>query len=495
MSTPLDLRLAIASRRYEDGPRLAVRDPWTGEELAEVVMADAARAEEATSACVRAFETMRTLRSFERRDLLRRVSSGIHDRGEELAQLITREAGKPIAQARAEVTRAVSTFEIASEEASRPGGEVMALDLTPAAAPYVGEWVRTPAGPVLGIAPFNFPLNLVAHKVAPALACGCPILLKPPPQAPLTSLVLADIVRDAGAPEDALQVVPCANEVAEGLVRDERFATLSFTGSAKVGWSLKAIAGKKRVLLELGGNAATVVHEDADRAWALERIVAGAFAYAGQVCIKVQRLYVHRPIAAAFVAELAARTRALAPSNPRDEACLLGPMIDEANAKRVASWVDEARAAGARVLAGGTRDGSRYAPTLLAFDGDGRGTKVVDEEIFGPVLTVHVYDGWDDALRMADASRYGLQAGIFTDSHARIREAFARLHVGGLIVNDTPTFRVDAMPYGGVRDSGFGREGVRFAIEEMTERKLLVFREELRRAPAPPPAGPAPKAS
>ncbi len=340
----------------------------------------------------------------------------------------------------------------------------------------MGAWVRTPAGPILGIAPFNFPLNLVAHKVAPALACGCSIVLKPPPQAPLTSLVLAAIARDAGAPEDALLVLPCANDVAEALVKDDRFAALSFTGSAKVGWALKALAGKKRVLLELGGNAAAIVHEDGDQAWALERVFAGAFAYAGQVCIKVQRLYLHAPIAEAFTRELVRKAEAIAPANPLEETTLLGPMIDEANAKRVEAWVDEARAAGGDVLCGGTRAGASYAPTVIAFAGDGRGTKVVDEEVFGPVVTVHAYETWDEALRMADASRYGLQAGIFTDSHARIREAFAKLHVGGLIVNDAPTFRVDSMPYGGVRDSGLGREGVRFAIEEMTERRLIVFR-------------------
>ena len=477
MAAPPDVRLAIASKQYDDGERLLVHDRWTGALAARVVMADAARGEEAVAACARAFDRTRAMKSFERRDLLRRIAATLRDRGEELAQLIASEAGKPIAQSRGEVTRAISTFEIASEEATRIGGEVMSLDVTPAAASYSGEWVRVPSGPVLGIAPFNFPLNLVAHKVAPALACGCSILLKPPPQAPLTSLALGDIVRSAGAPDDALQVVPCTNEVAESFVKDDRFATLSFTGSAKVGWALKALAGKKRVVLELGGNAAAIVHEDADRAWALERIVAGAFAYAGQVCIKVQRLYVHRAIAESFVAELVTRARAIVPKDPRDPDAVLGAMIDEGNAKRVASWIDEARASGATVLCGGTRDGARVAPTVLAFgEKDGRGTQVVDEEVFGPVLTVHTYDTWDRALAMADATRYGLQAGIFTDSQARIGEAFARLHVGGLIVNDAPTFRVDSMPYGGVRDSGLGREGVRFAMEDMTDRKLLVFR-------------------
>jgi acyl-CoA reductase-like NAD-dependent aldehyde dehydrogenase len=483
MSTQPDLRrepdgrLAIASQRYDDGPTLSVADRWTGEPLARVVMADGSRAEEAIVACVAAFERTRAMRAYERRDLLRRAAASIASRKESLATLIARESGKPIAQALGEVVRAVSTFEIGAEEATRIGGEVMPLDITPVSAGYSGQWMRQGRGPILGIAPFNFPLNLVAHKIVPALACGCSIVLKPPPQAPLTSIALAEILRDAGMPENAVQIVPCDNDVAERMVKDARFKTLSFTGSAKVGWYLKSIAGKKHVLLELGGNAAAIVHEDAKLAWAAERIVAGAFGYAGQVCIKVQRLYVHRPIADAFVADLVLRAQSLAPSNPLDPKTVLGPMIDEANAKRVLAWVDEARAAGAVPLVLGKREGAKLGPTILAFDGDGLGTKVVDEEIFGPVLTVHRYDTWSDALRMADATRYGLQAGIFTDSHARIREAFERLNVGGLIVNDTPTFRVDSMPYGGARDSGFGREGVRFAIEEMTDRKLLVFRD------------------
>jgi acyl-CoA reductase-like NAD-dependent aldehyde dehydrogenase len=469
--------LTIASRPRDDAATTEVRDRWTGEVIARVGVASAAHADEAAAACASAFDRTRAMKSYERRDLLRRVAQGIATAGDRLATLIAREAGKPITHARAEVARAVSTFELGAEEATRMGGEVMPLDITPASGAYSGQWVRVPAGPVMAIAPFNFPLNLVAHKIAPALACGCPVVLKPPPQAPLTSLALLDILREAGMPEDAVQVVPSDNAVAEQLVRDPRFATLSFTGSAKVGWYLKSVAGKKRVILELGGNAAALVHDDAKAAWAAERIIAGAFAYAGQVCIKVQRVYVHRAIEAAFVADLTARTRALAPMSPLDDTALLGPMIDEANAERVDAWVSEAEAAGARALVRGKREGARLGPTLLAIDGAGTGLKVVEEEVFGPVLTVHGYDTWDEALRMADGTRYGLQAGVFTDSSARIREAFARLHVGGLIVNDTPTFRVDAMPYGGTKDSGFGREGVRFAMEEMTETKLLVVRD------------------
>lgn len=473
---PIDGRLFVASRIVEDGPRSVIRDPWSGEELASVVLADAARAEEAVATSVRAFDRTRRQASFERKAVLARVARHIESQKDAFADLIAREAGKPITSARAEVARAVSTFELGAEEATRMNGEALALDLAESARGYSGVWKRVPAGPIIALAPFNFPLNLVAHKLSPALACGCSVVLKPPPQAPLSALLLAQCIREAGAPEDAVQVVPCEVPVAEKLVRDDRFATVSFTGSAAVGWHLKSIAGKKRVLLELGGNAAAVVHEDAALDRAADRVVAGAFGYAGQVCIKVQRLYVHAPVAKEFVEGVLERARKVQPMSPLDPAALCGPMIDVANAKRVQRWVEEAERAGGRILCGGKRDGNRYWPTVIEVEGDGRGLKVVDEEVFGPVLTVHRYETWSEGLAMADRTRYGLQAGIFTDSQARIAEAFETLHVGGLIVNDGPGFRVDAMPYGGVRDSGFGREGVRFAIEEMTERKLLVVR-------------------
>ncbi len=457
----------------------AIRDPWTGEEVGRVELADEARAEQATVAAGAAFRRTRARSSHDRKTVLARTARAIEARKDRFAQLIAREAGKPLAQAQAEVARGIATFEIGSEEATRMTGETMPLDVTAASRGYSGSWVRVPAGPVLAIAPFNFPLNLVAHKLAPAIACGCSVVLKPPPQDPLTSLLLAECIREACPPgeDDLVQVLPCELPVAEKMVRDDRFATLSFTGSAKVGWHLKSIAGKKRVLLELGGNAAALVHEDAPLDAAVARIVPGAFAYAGQVCIKVQRLYVHRPVADAVIERVVAAARALQPASPLDPATVCGPMIDEANAKRVEAWVNEAVAAGARLLCGGRREGNRYWPTVLAVEGAGRGLKVVDEEVFGPVLTVHRYGTWDEALTMADDTRYGLQAGIYTDSRTRVAEAFARLHVGGLVVNDVPTFRVDSMPYGGTRDSGLGREGVRVAIEEMTERKLLVVKE------------------
>jgi len=477
-----DGSLVVASRRVEAAgglPVLTVREPWTGEELGRVTMADAALADEAAAACVRASERLSRCSTWERKALLRGVARALEEDRRDFAELLAREAGKPIAMAEAEVARGISTFDIASEEATRIAGEVIPLDVTPAARGTSGSWVRVPAGPVLGIAPFNFPLNLVAHKLAPALACGCAVVLKPPPQTPLTSLRLAEVIRRVAGPElqDCVQVVPCEVDVAERLVKDARFAVLSFTGSDRVGWHLKSIAGKKRVLLELGGNAAAIVHDDAPLDRACDRVVSGAFGYAGQVCIKVQRLYVHRAVADALVGNVVARTNALEPLSPLEPTALCSSMIDEANAKRVEQWVGEAVAGGARVLCGHRREGNRYWPTVLEIDGPGRGLRVVDDEVFGPVLTVHRYDAWSDALAMADATRFGLQAGVFTDSRARVAEAFAKLHVGGLVVNDVPTFRVDAMPYGGTRDSGLGREGLRFAIEEMTERKLLVVRE------------------
>src|ERR1700690_1414258 len=435
---PPDGALHVASRRIDDGPTWVVREPWSGAELGRVVLADAARAEQAVVACAQAFERLRARTSYERKSVLARVAQEIEEQTERFAELLAREAGKPMALARAEVARAVATFSIGAEEATRITGEVMPLDVTATTRGYVGAWVRVPAGPVIAISPFNFPLTLVAPKIAPAIASGCSVLLKPPPQTPLSSLLLAECIRRAGAPEDAVQVVPCDVAVAEKLVRDDRFATLSFTGSAKVGWSLKAIAGKKRVVLELGGNAAVLLPDDAPVERAVDRIVSGAFGYAGQVCIKVQRLYVHHPIADAVTARLVERARAVEPKSPLDPRALCGPMIDEANAKRVEQWGNDAVRAGARLLCGGRREGNRYWPTVLEIDGDGRGLKVVDEEVFGPVLTVHRYGAWDEAIAMADGTRYGLQAGLFTDSRARVAEAFAKLHVGGVIVNDVP---------------------------------------------------------
>jgi acyl-CoA reductase-like NAD-dependent aldehyde dehydrogenase len=481
-----DGALHVAGRRHEDGEEAWVVDPWTNERVVPVILADAARAEAAAQAASVAFQTTRRMPSYQRRRLLKEITRRLVVAREELAALITRESGKPKTLARFEVDRAIVTFGLGAEESVRIGGEVIPLDVTEQSAAYTGQWQRVPRGPVLAITPFNFPLNLVAHKVAPALACGAPVVLKPAPQTPLTALKLGEIVRDSGAPDDMLQVVPCTNEVAELLVRHDAFGVLSFTGSDKVGWHLKSIAGRKHVMLELGGNAACIIHEDAasipgaqtsrSLAQIAAVLTASAFNYAGQVCIKTQRVFVHWPIVDRFLAELVPRACSYTPQDPRSGTAAIGPMIDERSAIRVESWIEEARAAGATPLVIGKREGNRMPAVVLRIDGDGRGLKVIEEEAFGPVLTVQVYETFGEALRMANATRYGLQAGLFTDSLTRVREAYDTLDVGALVVNDVPSVRVDSMPYGGRRDSGIGREGVRYAIEEMTDRKMLVTR-------------------
>jgi acyl-CoA reductase-like NAD-dependent aldehyde dehydrogenase len=481
-----DGALHVAGSRHEDGDAAWVVDPWTGDRIAAVILADAARADEAARASAVAFETTKRLPSYQRRRLLKEITRRLVADREEIAALITRESGKPKTLARFEVDRAIVTFGLGAEESVRIGGEVVPLDVTEQSASYRGHWQRVPRGPVLAITPFNFPLNLVAHKVAPALACGAPVVLKPAPQTPLTALKLAEIVRDSGAPENMLQVVPCTNDVAELLVRHEAFGVLSFTGSDHVGWHLKSIAGRKHVMLELGGNAACIIHDDATGAGGgppartLAQIAAvlsaSAFNYAGQVCIKTQRAIVQRSIYERFLGELVPRACSYTPQDPRSSTAAIGPMIDERSAARVESWVEEARAAGAHPIAYGKRDRNRMPAIVLRVEGDGRGLKVIEEEAFGPILTVQVYDEFPEALRLANATRYGLQAGIFTDSLTRVREAYDFLDVGALVVNDVPSVRVDSMPYGGRRDSGIGREGVRYAIEEMTDRKMMVTR-------------------
>ena len=472
-----DGALHVAGTRYEDLEMAWVVDPWTSERIAPVIQADLDRADRAAQAARRCFETSRKLPGWQRRRILKEITRRlVHDR-EEIAQIITRESGKPKTLARFEVDRAIVTFGLGAEEAVRIGGEVVPLDVTEQTQAYRGHWQRVPRGPVLAITPFNFPLNLVAHKVAPAFACGAPVVLKPAPQTPLTALKLAEIVRASGAPDDMLQVVPCANDVAESLVRHDAFAVLSFTGSDAVGWHLKSLSGKKHVMLELGGNAAAIVHDDASNLAQIAAVLcASAFNYAGQVCIKTQRLYVHFAVIERLLSELVPRACSYTPLDPRGSNSAIGSMIDERSAIRVDGWIEEAKSAGAKALAYGKREGNRMSAAVLRFDGDGKGLHVVEEEAFGPVLTVHAYETFADALRMAGATRYGLQAGIFTDSLSRVREAYDALDVGALVVNDVPSVRIDSMPYGGRRDSGLGREGVRYAIEEMTDRKMLVTR-------------------
>ena len=416
---------------------------------------------------------MRRLSGYARSTLLQKAAQALQSRQEEFARTMMAEAGKPLTDARREVGRAVQTFSIAGEEAKRIGGEVVPLDWSPGMESYWGVTRRFPIGPILGITPFNFPLNLVVHKVAPALAAGNSILIKPAPQTPLTSLLLAELLLEAGVPAGGLNVLPCDNRVAEQLVVDSRFKLLSFTGSAPVGWMLKAKCGKKKVVLELGGNAAVIVEPDADLDYVAQRCVTGGFSYAGQTCISVQRIFVHESVAAAFTENLVARVELLETGDPGNERTVVGPLIDPGAAQRIEGWIEDAVAQGARVLSGGTRVGSVVRPTVLSQVTPGM--KVSCQEVFGPLVTITPYHEFDDVLKAVNESDFGLQAGVFTSNIGRIFQAFEQLEVGAVLANEIPTFRADHMPYGGVKDSGIGREGLRYAIEDMTEPKLLVM--------------------
>lgn len=462
----------LNGRWVGDGTRVSIPSPFDGREVGSVIRPTRAHLDEAISGSVAGLESMRGIKAHERQRILRATARAIEAERESFARLIAREAGKPIKAARVEVDRAVFTFTLAAEEALRLPGEYIPMDVMPGSDRKYGIVRRFPAGPVAAITPFNFPLNLVAHKVAPAVACGCSVVLKPAPQTPLTALKLAQLLQEAGLPAGGLQVLPLANEDAAPLIEDERLKVLSFTGSAAVGWQLKARAGKKRVLLELGGNAAVLVHDDADVEHAATRCAAGGFVYAGQSCISVQRIFVQEHVYPRFVEALVAQVKALKCGDPLDEATDVGPLIRKSDAERVEQWIREAAAQGAQVRCGGGRQGSIVEPTVLT--GTRPEQKVNCEEVFGPVVTVEPYDMFAEAVNRVNDSRYGLQAGVFTQDEGRIAQAFERLEVGGVIVNEVPTFRADHMPYGGVKDSGLGREGVRYAIEEMTERRILV---------------------
>lgn len=441
--------------------------------VAEVAQAVEADVEQAIASTAGASGAMAALPSHARYDILQQIAALIYRRREDFAATITAEAGKPITDAKREVGRAVQTFTVAAEEARRIPGDVMALDWTPNTDGHLGILRRFPIGPILGITPFNFPLNLVAHKVAPALAAGNPILIKPAPQTPLTALLLGEVALEAGVPPGGLNIVPCDNRLAERFVIDPRFKMLSFTGSAPVGWMLKGKCGKKKVALELGGNAGVIVEPDADLDVAAQRCATGGFGYAGQTCISVQRIFAHGSIADAFTTKLLMQVARLKAGDPSDEATVVGPLIDQGAAQRIESWIGEAVAEGARVLLGGKRMGSVVEATVLS--NVKPEMKVSCQEVFGPVVTVTPYRHLGDAIAALNQSDYGLQAGIFTQDVNKIFQAFRHLEVGAVLANEIPTFRADHMPYGGVKDSGLGREGVRAAIEEMTEPKLLVL--------------------
>jgi acyl-CoA reductase-like NAD-dependent aldehyde dehydrogenase len=471
----MSIGFLVNGKWITDGEALQVVSPFDGALAGTTFQASARYLEEATQAALRAFEVTRRLPGYERQRALVSISEGIAARREGFARTMVGEAGKPLKAARTEVDRAAFTFRVAAEESVRIGGEWLPLDSQRGWEGRSAILRRFPLGPIAAITPFNFPLNLVAHKIAPAMAAGCSMVLKPAPKTPLCALMLAEIVQEAGWPAGALNVLCLLNQDAETMASDDRFKLLTFTGSDAVGWMLKAKAGKKRVALELGGNAAVIVHSDADVAKAAEKCVAGGFSYAGQSCISVQRIYVHRSVEEKFVKALLDGVIKLKVGNPLDEETDVGPMINEAAAQRSEEWVQEARKDGARLLAGGKREGSLFYPTVLA---NARpDMRVVCEEVFAPVVVVEGYDDFSDVLRAVNDSRYGLQAGLFTNDTRCIQEAYEKLEVGGLIVNDSSAFRADQMPYGGLKDSGLGREGLRSAIGEMTEAKLLVMNE------------------
>jgi acyl-CoA reductase-like NAD-dependent aldehyde dehydrogenase len=454
---------------------LTVRSPWSGEMVGEVCLAGAAEWEAAINAAQEAAAVLKTWSGYQRRQLLEGMTAGIKAKKEEFVTTIVAEGGKPVTYARAEMTRGVTTFTLAAEEAERIGGEVIPLDVTPHAGGWWGLTRRFPVGPVLGIAPFNFPFNLVAHKVGPALAAGNPIIVKPASATPLTALLLARVYEEAGGPPGGLQVLPSRVEWAEKAVADDRLKVLSFTGSAQVGWRLKAHAGRKQVILELGGNAACIIDRDADLARAARRTAIGAFAHAGQVCIAVQRILVHEevyePFTRLLLEEIAKNIAAGDPARPET---VVGPLINPEAATKVRRWVTEALEGGAQVLTGGPGEGQLIPPTLLTQVT--RKMKVWKEEIFGPVATLTPCSRFSEALELANDSVYGLQAGVFTNNLAHAWRAFETLEVGGVIINDAPIFRLDHMPYGGVKASGLGREGVRYALEELTELRLMAVK-------------------
>lgn len=447
--------------------------PYSGQQLAHVFYASQQEVNEAISVASSAAKEMLELTRYDVAEGLHRIAHYIKENRELFARTITEESAKPITLARAETDRAVSTFTVAAEEARRFGGESIPIDTQPVGKNRIGWTSRIPRGVIFGITPFNFPLNLVAHKVAPALASKNSIIVKPSPRTPLTSLLLGEAFLASGLPKGALQVVPMDVELLDIVLKDERVAMISFTGSAAVGWNLKARSGQKAIALELGGNAPVIVAESADVDYSIEKSVPSAFGYAGQVCISAQRFFVHSKIYDEWTDKFVERAKNLKNGNPLDDATQISVMIDEAAALRVESWVEEAIGAGAKLLCGGKREGSFYEPTVLT--NVHNEMRVCSEEVFAPVASLQPFDDFMEAITEANNSKYGLQAGVFTRDLNQMTLAAQRLEYGGVIINDTPSFRVDNMPYGGMKDSGFGREGVRYAMEEMTEQRLIVI--------------------
>lgn len=466
--------LYLANRPHQPNSDLEVTDKYSGEVAFRVALADASTIEAGIEAAAKAAEPMARMASYERQKVLQHCVTRFTERFDELAHALCVEAGKPIKDSEGEVTRLIDTFRIAAEESVRMTGEVQPLDISPRARGYQGMWKRVPIGPCSFISPFNFPLNLAAHKIAPAIAVGCPFVVKPASRTPLGTIIIGEVLAETDLPEGAFSILPAHRDGADLFTTDERLKLLSFTGSPSVGWDLKARAGKKKVVLELGGNAAVIVDSDADLDDAVERIVFGAFYQSGQSCIGVQRIIIHSDIYDEMRERLCERVGGLVAGDPKDRDTFIGPMISEKEALRLDQWIAEACAGGAKLLCGGQRDGAMLQATLL--EDVERSSSLYREEAFGPVAILSRFASFADALDEVNDSKFGLQAGIFTRDLFRMFDAWDRLDVGGVVVNDVPSYRVDNMPYGGVKESGLGREGVRFAMEDMTEIRNLVVR-------------------
>ena len=466
--------LFVANEPQQPNLDLEVTDKYSGEVIARVAMADTSTIDAAIGAAAEAAGPMRKLRAYERQEVLNHCVARFTERFDELADSLCAEAGKPIKDAKGETTRLIDTFRVAAEESVRMTGEVMDMEISERAAGRRGFWKRVPVGPCSFISPFNFPLNLAAHKVAPAIAVGCPFVLKPASLTPLGALIIGEVLAETDLPKGAFSILPRKRTGAELFTTDERLKLLSFTGSPDVGWDLKSRAGKKKVVLELGGNAACIVDETADVNDAVDRLIVGAFYQSGQSCIGVQRILIHADVYDRVKEALVDKTKALKMGNPRDEDTFIGPMISAGEASRLKGWIDEAVDRGAKLLCGGGCEGSMLEATLL--EGAPKDCDVVAEEAFGPVAVLSEFSEYSEALKEVDDSRYGLQAGVFTKDIYRAMQAWDSLDVGGVVIGDVPSWRVDHMPYGGVKDSGLGREGIRYAMEDMTEIRLLVLR-------------------
>lgn len=453
---------------------LTVTDKFTNKPVTRVALANEATLDAAITQASSAAEPMRRLRGYERQRILNHCVSRFQERAEELAFVLCVEAGKPIRDSRGEVSRLIDTFRCAAEESVRMNGEVLSLDTTDRARNYQGMWRRVPLGPCSFISPFNFPLNLAAHKIAPALAVGCPFVLKPASLTPVSALLIGEVLGETELPPGAFSILPTHRDASRPLVEDPRLKLLSFTGSPAVGWDLKSQAGKKKVVLELGGNAACIVDETADVSDAVSRLLVGAFYQSGQSCISVQRILAHVSIYRTLRDELVRRTQELVCGDPRNEATSIGPMISEGEAARLQAWLDHAVANGARLLCGGKRRGTLFEPTLV--EDVGPDEPLRNEEAFGPIAIIDSFDDFGAALQAVNKSRFGLQAGVFTRDIYRAHRAWDELEVGAVLIGEVPSWRVDPMPYGGVKDSGLGREGLRWAMEDMTEVRMMVLR-------------------